>query len=1142
MKYKVIIFLFVTFATNLFSQPIISSFSPTSGIGGSTVTLSGSGFNKTASNNIVRIGGIKCTVSSATSTSLTIQLPSQITSDYFYVTDIANNLICKSFLKFLAQTDSTNWVPSSASFAPRINLAAGANTANLNGAYGLADLDDDGDLDIAMFENTSNSLLLLSNDWTSGAFSSSSFSSTTLKSSAFANAPCNSTLLIDVDSDGDLDFYCARSGTSTEYSKVYKNTTTSSVSINTTATDITGMGYYGGNPRMADFNRDGYMDHASAYTWWAHISENLGTSTPAFNNFGIQNTTYASSVAATPIDINSDGIVDVAMTGSNATYGFKWSVNNTTVNATASNYSFTAISYSATPQANSNLMEGDFNNDGKMDVLTFRNNSATIFQNNSTSTTSYGFATGSNLSLGSLSFYAVQFADFDNDGLLDIIAGTNGTYGNAVYFFQNTTSSTGGTITFATGVKIIDGVGGTLNQIDVVDINQDGFWDIITKGTTQTNIELYINLANMPPTYYPKTAGIGALTVLTNWFNGTDGTGTCPSSFSMNANYVLSNSSNSTSFSLGSGNWSLSNANLVIPSGATLTIPILKTLTLTNATISNSGTINGSTGTMTVSGSGDVELSGTMNIGTFNANTISDITLSNSTNMTVYTALNLTSVGTFTNNGTVTLKSTSTKTAYMGQVSGTISGNINCELYIAGGYRKYRFFGHPFSTNQKLSLLTDDFDITGTGGSANGFTSTGSNNPSAFWFNPANGDGGNYDAGWTAFTSANGGTGNSWAPGQGIRTLIRGAKGEGLDGSTYTPSAVTLDIAGPVNTGDVTVNLSYSGTGNSQGLNLLGNPYACPVDISGLVYNSSTSGSINKTIYTRNSRQGSYLTDILSSGTAYSIPAYSAFFLKTNASSASVTFTESLKQTSSSLTTFLGFGELQTPNFMRISALIKQEQFDKVDFYFGNEYSDSLDLKSDAFKLTNDYFNLYSITSNNERAAIDFRKLDTAKLIPLGLGIAKNAKDTIELFFDANNSNVKLFLYDYLTQIKTPILSGSRYVINVDANALETIGNNRLVIGTSTALDKLSTKLKNEICMTIYPNPVNEVLHIQSLNYMNKATVCLYNMSGLEIANYNIDFSSDKIGNINTNFLPSGVYSIEVKAENGQKYVSRFIK
>ncbi len=1134
------------FSLSIYAQPVISSFSPSYGLPGTSVTLTGSGFNSTASNNIVRIGGIKCDITSASSTSITVVLPDQITTEYFYVTDVGNSLIGKSFHKFLAQTNNTNESFSTSTFAGRISIAVGASGGHLNKAFGMADLDDDGDFDFTAFENTSLHLKLVTNNWTSGTMNSSSFSPSVLKYVAFTSGDAvKSTSLVDIDSDGDLDFFMGKAGfASTGHtSRIYLNNSSSStVTVDTVPTILTALTNNAGNPVFADFNRDGLMDFVAAYAWSEYPSENKGTSPPSFGQYTLQNTSLGASSSNTTLDINSDGIVDVAFTGDNATYGFKWAVNNTTVNAASSSYSFSSISYLATQQAYSGIWEGDFNTDGKMDILVYRNNSATVFQNTSTSSTSYGFAAGSNLSIGSLSFYAVQFADINNDGLLDIIAGTNNAGGNAVYFYENTTSTSGGTISFASGVKIVDNIGSVVQQIEVVDINEDGYWDIITKGTTATNIEIYLNHIDTFANYYPKSTGTSAIGTLTNWTNLQDGTGGAPASFAINAKFNLFNSSNSTSFFLGTNNLTLSNAKLVIPSGATLTIASNKILTFDNASLSNLGTIAGTTGTITVTGTANTTLNGTINTGTLTTNTTGNVTIANSSTVNIYNQLNLTAVGTFTTNGNVTLKSTSTKTAIMGAASGTVSGNINCELYIAGGYRKYRFFSHPFNTNQGLSLLTDDIDITGSGGSTNGFKSTVTNNPSAFWYDPANGDGANYDAGWTAFSSTSAGTGNNWAPGQGIRVLLRGAKDEGLDGSTYTPSAVTLDMSGPVNIGDVTVNLEYAGTGTSKGLNLLGNPYACPIDVSNLVHNSSSSSKINKTVYIRNSRQGSYQTDNITSGTVYSVPAYAAFFLKTNASTSSVTFTESMKQTTSSISTFFGNGEEQTPNLLRISALINKEQFDKVDYYFGSQYGDTFDHVYDAFKLNNDYFNLYSLTSDKTKAAIDFRNLDTNILYPLGLSIAKNSIDTIELNVVANNTGVELYLFDYLTQIKTPLLNGNSYEIILNANSLETVGDSRLVIGTAAALSKLSSKLKNELVMSVYPNPMSDVLNIQSLNCSQRAAVKILGMTGEVVLEKQVDFSNQKSTEINTKALKSGIYFVEVLSESGQKYMSRIVK
>ena len=57
----------------------ITSFSPLTGIPGSSVTITGIDFNTTAANNIVYFGAVKAIVTNATSTSLTVTVPSGAT-------------------------------------------------------------------------------------------------------------------------------------------------------------------------------------------------------------------------------------------------------------------------------------------------------------------------------------------------------------------------------------------------------------------------------------------------------------------------------------------------------------------------------------------------------------------------------------------------------------------------------------------------------------------------------------------------------------------------------------------------------------------------------------------------------------------------------------------------------------------------------------------------------------------------------------------------------------------------------------------------------------------------------------------------------------------------------------------------------
>jgi gliding motility-associated-like protein len=66
--------------TGASSPPSITSFSPTSGIAGTSVTISGSNFSTTPANNIVTFNGKTATVTSSTATSISMTVPAGATS------------------------------------------------------------------------------------------------------------------------------------------------------------------------------------------------------------------------------------------------------------------------------------------------------------------------------------------------------------------------------------------------------------------------------------------------------------------------------------------------------------------------------------------------------------------------------------------------------------------------------------------------------------------------------------------------------------------------------------------------------------------------------------------------------------------------------------------------------------------------------------------------------------------------------------------------------------------------------------------------------------------------------------------------------------------------------------------------------
>ena len=76
------------------TSPAISSFTPTSGPIGTTVTITGTNFSTIVANNIVYFGAVRAMVNSATSTSISVIVP--IGATYLPITVTVNRLTAYS--------------------------------------------------------------------------------------------------------------------------------------------------------------------------------------------------------------------------------------------------------------------------------------------------------------------------------------------------------------------------------------------------------------------------------------------------------------------------------------------------------------------------------------------------------------------------------------------------------------------------------------------------------------------------------------------------------------------------------------------------------------------------------------------------------------------------------------------------------------------------------------------------------------------------------------------------------------------------------------------------------------------------------------------------------------------------------------
>ena len=189
----------------LAQPPTITSFSPTVGPVGTTVSITGANFRSTPAENIVYFGAVKAPVISASSTALTVTAPAGAT--YEPITVTTNGLTgyaAKPFVQTFPN-DCVGFYDNS--FAPKMEYPTGAATNNypVNG-IAIGDLDGDGKPDLAVANSTSGAITVLRNAGENGSVAFAEKiafpTNSTHGYSPEARNYVNSVAIADVDGDG----------------------------------------------------------------------------------------------------------------------------------------------------------------------------------------------------------------------------------------------------------------------------------------------------------------------------------------------------------------------------------------------------------------------------------------------------------------------------------------------------------------------------------------------------------------------------------------------------------------------------------------------------------------------------------------------------------------------------------------------------------------------------------------------------------------------------------------------------------------------------------------------------------------------------------------------------------------------------
>ncbi len=593
------------------------------------------------------------------------------------------------------------------------------------------------------------------------------------------------------------------------------------------------------------------------------------------------------------------------------------------------------------------------------------------------------------------------------------------------------------------------------------------------------------------------------------------------------------------------GSVSATVGDLVVASGTVINLNTDAALNVTGD-INNSGTVSGN-GRVIMIGSAAQKISGIGTISNLELNNANGATIQPAARAMISSTLYLT-VGTLTTNDSLELLSTDTAaTARIAEIpaaGASVSGRVKTDQYVQGGYRRFRFWGHSFSETISLSQLTPYIDITGPGGSTNGFTTTASNNPSAFRYDPSIGnDTSSYSSGWIPFTRINAlaADSNKLHPGQGIRLFFRGSKGEGLGYlgayGMYTPSSTINKMIGHVNQGAVSIPLKR-GT-DIQTYNQISNPYPSPVDIGTVLYNAKAAGQITgSAFYVWNpsiGAGGQYMAIPIGTSAAepYYIQANTSFQVRADHDGAHVDFTEADKVATASLNLFRAPAQAVRFNIYDTSYHL----WDVLSLQFNDKASDNEDKQLDATKPYGPDMNFYSIAADGRKLAIDARPYEGDKAIPLGVKSAYQQDFVIRAESISVPTGGAVTLHDKLLNKYVDMKEGTEYRFTIGKDKA-TQGDDRfeLVLKPTTAVAVKGLEV------SMAPNPASDDVKITfTSGSKDNVSVRIMDVSGVSIYNQDLGTKQNGVITVPMSNFAAGVYMVEL-TQGEQKVTKRLVK
>jgi gliding motility-associated-like protein len=474
--------------------PTITTFTPLHGAVGSSVTISGTNFNTLIANNIVFFGATKATVTAASTTSLTVTVPTGATFGPIFVLNNGTNLSTHSAQLFNPRFSPFRNKITTSDFSAKVDIAIPQVSYHI----AAGDIDGDGKVDILTTTDIGASYHRNTSTVGNVSFDASTDLGTGLgKSEGVA--------LGDIDGDGKLDVAITNYNNNTV--SIFLNTSTSgNISFAAKADFTVGTAPYG--VAIGDLDADGKPD--LAVTNYDDFTVSILKSTGSLGNINFDpKVDYATGNGPTGIkisDIDGDGKPELVIAD--------WLFDSVSIlrNTSAGSISFDPKVDYGLGDGTKSVAIGDLNGDQKPEIVvaSFDAGVIAVLQNNSTPG---GFVPGSFSDYVDLAIpgqsSSVVISDFNGDENLDLLTtnrehskisivrnkGLTGTI-DANSFDGQIEFNAGNTPRFAT-IADIDGDG----KLDIAQIGNDNLISVFLSAP-QSNADLF-NLTSTAGTLDP---------------------------------------------------------------------------------------------------------------------------------------------------------------------------------------------------------------------------------------------------------------------------------------------------------------------------------------------------------------------------------------------------------------------------------------------------------------------------------------------------------------------------------------------------------------------------------------------------------------------------------------------------------------